>query len=175
MGEFLDKLPPNVVPHIREITKTSGLPEGEESVEKIAEAWLGKMAAFEDQIEGLNMEEVALLSKDEPKGSLAITYSGSLVNLGPLVGGARKVEYSSVGLRKDVPASATKEGSRLLKDISPDQTIEFEVGPVKSTSAIYKIAVFKGNPSAELQGKTLAQATQTLKEEFANVNKTVIL
>jgi hypothetical protein len=175
MGEFLDKLPPNVVSHIREITKTSGLPEGEESVEKIAEAWLGKMSAFEDQLEGLSMEEVEILAKDEPKGALAITYSGSIVNLGPLVGGTRKVEYSSVGLRKDVPASATKDGSRLSKDISPDQAIEFDVGPVKSTSAIYKIAVFKGNPSAEFQGKTLTQATQTLKEEFANVNKTVIL
>ncbi|KKK73521.1 hypothetical protein LCGC14_2892980, partial [marine sediment metagenome] len=40
MGEFLDKIPENIQDHIREITKTSGLPPDEESVEKIAKGWL---------------------------------------------------------------------------------------------------------------------------------------
>jgi hypothetical protein len=175
MGEFLDKLPANVQSHIKEITKTSGLPNDDESVEKIAEGWLQKKDAFEDQLKTMNMEEVQTLGKEDPKGALAITYSGSIINIGPLVDGGRSVEYSSVGLRSDVPASATKEGSKLGKDIKVDASIEFEVGPVKSTSAIFKIAVCKGNLSAEKQEEKITQATQMLKEEFVNVNKTVIL
>lgn len=175
MGEFLDKVPPNVVPHIKEITKTSGLPNTDESIEKIAEGWLEKKTAFEEQIVSANMEEVATLGKEDAKGALAITYSGSIVNIGPVVDGGRHVEYVSVGLRSDVPASANKDGSKLAKDLKVDQPLEFEVGPVKSTSAIFKIAICKGNLTAAKQEEKIAQVTQMLKEEFVNVNKTVIL
>jgi hypothetical protein len=152
----------------------SGLPEGEESVEIISQGWLEKMNVFEEQIQKMEMEEVDLLEKDDEKGALVLTYSGSLVNLGPLVDNVRKVQYASIGLRSDVPGVAEKEGSILAKDVAVDDTIEFDVGPVKSTSQIFKIAVLTGNPTAEEQEERITEATQIIQEEFVEVNKTII-
>ena len=152
----------------------SGLPEGEESVEIISQGWLEKMNVFEEQIQKMEMEEVDLLEKDEEKGALVLTYSGSLVNLGPLVDNVRKVQYASIGLRSDVPDVAEREGSILAKDVAVDDTIEFDVGPVKSTSQIFKIAILTGNPTAEEQEERITEATQIIQEEFVEVNKTII-
>jgi hypothetical protein len=174
MGEFLDNIPENIKEHIREITKTSGLPEGEESVEKIAKGWLEKKQVFEDKIGDMGMEEVDFLSADDERAALAITYSGSLVNIGPMVNGIRNVGYISIGLRSDVPDAAVKEGSKIVKDIAVDEQIEFEIGPVKNTSAIFKIAVLTGNYTAIEQEEKINQATLLIQEEFVEVNKTMI-
>jgi hypothetical protein len=174
MGEYFDQIPEELHDHIREITKMSGLPEGEESIEIISQGWLEKMNVFEEQIQKMEMEEVDLLEKDEEKGALVLTYSGSLVNLGPLVDDVRKVQYASIGLRSDVPGVAEREGSILAKDVAVDDTIEFDVGPVKSTSQIFKIAVLTGNPTAEEQEERITEATQIIQEEFVEVNKTII-
>lgn len=174
MGEYFDQIPEELHDHIREITKMSGLPDGEESVEIISQGWLEKKNVFEEQIQKMEMEEVDLLEKDEEKGALVLTYSGSLVNLGPLVDNVRKVQYASIGLRSDVPGVAEREGSILAKDVAVDDTIEFEVGPVKSTSQIFKIAVLTGNPTAEEQEERITEATQIIQEEFVEVNKTII-
>lgn len=174
MGEFLDQIPENIQGHIKEITKSSGLPDEEESVEKMAEAWLEKKKIFEEQMENMNMHEVDSFEKGDEKGCLALTYSGSLINIGPLVDGARKAEYTSVGIRSDVVPAAEKEGSTLVNDVIIDNIINFEVGPVQSTSPIFKIAVCEEGLDADEQSEKIAQATQILQEEFVNVNKTVI-
>jgi hypothetical protein len=121
------------------------------------------------------MEEIESLSMDDERGALAMTYSGSLLNLGPLVDGARKVVYTSVGFRTDAPDSAEKEGSKLAKDITSDDIIEFEVGPVKSTSKIFKIAVLKNDMSAEEQEENLTQVMTQVEELMLDVNKTVMM
>jgi hypothetical protein len=174
MGEFLDEIPENIQEHVREITKTSGLPSGEESVEKIAKGWLEKKQVFEEKIADLDMEEVDLLTSDDQRAALAITYSGSLVNIGPMVDGIRNAGYISIGLRSDVPDAAVKEGSKLAKDIAVDEQIEFVIGPVKNTSAIFKIAVLTGSHTAIEQEERINQATLLIQEEFVEVNKTII-
>lgn len=174
MGEFLDQIPEEIQGHVKEITRTSGLPEGDESVEKIAKGWLEKKQVFEEKIADLSMEEVESLEKDDERGALALTYSGSLVNIGPVVDGVRKASYASIGLRSDVPDTAEREGSVLAKEVVLDNTIEFEFGPVKNTSPIFKIAVLTGDFSAEEQEEKISEATQIIQEEFVEVNKTII-
>ncbi len=174
MGEFLDKIPENIQDHIREITKTSGLPPDEESVEKIAKGWLEKKKVFEKKIGEMGMEEVDFLTSDDERAALAITYSGSLVNIGPIVDGVRNAGYISIGLRSDVPDAALKEGSTLAKDVAVDDRIEFVIGPVKNTSAIFKIAVLTGSHTAIEQEEKLNEVTLLIQEEFVEVNKTMI-
>lgn len=171
----LDRIPENIRGHIREITNTSGLEESEESVEKIAESWLEKEKIFEEQMSLMDMEEVECLDGDSPDGALAMTWSGSLVNIGPLKEETRNVEYSSIGLRSDVPESATCEDSRISSSISRDSGIEFTKGPVQATSPIHKIAICRGNLEAEEQEERINSATQVLKDEFVNVNRTIVL
>jgi hypothetical protein len=174
MGEYLNQLPENIEEHIREITRSSGLPQGEESVEKMARGWIEKKQVFEDFIQKFQMEEVESFAQDDERGALALTYSGSLVKIGPIIDGVRKTQYASIGLRRDVPDVADKEGSTLGGDIGLDEPIAFDVGPVKSTSPILKIAVLSGHPSIEEQESRITEATRLIGDEFIGVNKTII-
>ncbi|MBN2440999.1 MAG: hypothetical protein JXJ04_06625 [Spirochaetales bacterium] len=175
MGEYLDQVPENLHGHIRAIAKASKLGDDEESMEKLAKGWLDKKLVFEEEIDKQEMEEIDFLSKDDERGVLAMTYSGSLLNLGPLVDGTRKVVYTSVGFRTDAPDSAENAKSKLAKDITIDDIIEFEVGPVKSTSKIFKIAVLKNDMSPEEQEENLTQVMTQVEELMLDVNKTVMM
>jgi len=173
MGKYMEQIPEKLQGHIKQLVKTSGLPQDEESEEKIAQGWLEKSRVFEEKITEFNMEEVESLEEDEEAGALVLTYSGSLVTVGPLVEGVRDVQYSSIGLRKDVPESATREDSVLNGDIVLDEIIEFQHGPVKSTSPVFRIAIAPEGMSPEEQQKTITEATQVITEEFIEVNKTI--
>jgi len=174
MGEFFDQIPDNIQDHIKDISKSSGLPDNEESTELIAKAWIDKKIIFEEKIDEMNMEELVSFEKEDTRGVIALTYSGSLINVGPMVENTRNVEYTSIGIRSDVPDSAVKNNSILLSDINIDEAAEFEVGPVKSTSPIFKIAVCKGEISVEEQEETLKKTTVVLSDEFAKINNTLI-
>ena len=150
------------------------MPDGEESLEKIAEAWLEKKKIFEEESQNLNMEEIEILEKDEAKGALALTYSGSLINIGPNSEGKRKISYASIGLRSDVPALATEENSNLANDIVVDKQAEFVKGPIKKSSPIFKIAICKEDLTPKEEEKQLNQATMIIMDNFVEVNKTVI-
>ncbi len=174
MGEYFDKLPAAIQEHIREITKTSGLEYNDDSFERMAQGWTEKKNAFEDNISSLFMEELNNFGKDDERGALIMTYSGSLLTAGPVESDSRTIEYISIGLRSDVPKSVSGKGN-FSEDVEVDKEALFKSGPIKSTSAVYKIAVCKKNVSAEEQLETLNNATVALEEEFTNINKTVIL
>ena len=130
---------------------------------------------FEERIVSLNMEETDSLSKDDDNGALVLTYSGSLVSIGPLSDGDRSVEYTSIDLRGDVPKSASADDGKLGADINIDNSVEFEKGPIKSSSPVFKIAVFKEEMSTEEEQESLNKATVILTDDFAKINKTIIL
>lgn len=174
MGEILNQLPSEIQIHIKGIAKSAGLSDDEESYEKLAKGWLDKKTIFETQIADQNMMEVESLNKDDEKGAVALTFSGSLVLIGPLVEGFRKAGYNSIGIRKNVPDSMVQENSKLAADITVNSPIEFESGPVKSTSSIYKIAVCKDDLDAIEQEEKISEVTVIMTEEFVNVNKDLV-
>jgi len=160
--------------HIKQIAKTSGMTEGDETLEVLAQAWEEKRKCFEDGLSENQLEEVSFFSKDEEKGAVALTYSGSLITLGPLVDGYRKADYTSIGLRKDVPSTASEQMASLADDVEVDSVISFTKGPIQRSSPIYKIAVSMEDLQAEEEEALLTQITQDIAEEFVEVNKTII-
>lgn len=175
MSTFFKQIPQTVQTHLAGITSKSGLPEGDESIELMSQAWMDKKQAFEREIENNNMQEVDSLDKYDEQGAVVMTYSGSLINLGPLVNDVRNVEYRSIGIRTDVPDVAEHAASVLSHDLDIDQEVVFETGPVNSTSAVYKIAVPTEALDAAEQQEVLSNATMVLTQEFSNINKTVLL
>jgi hypothetical protein len=175
MGEYLDQVPAEIRDHIRQITRTSGLPDSEESVEMIAEGWLEKKELFEKQVAEMGMNEVQTLVRDDQQACLAMTYSGSLLNIGPLREEGRNVQYASIGLRQDVPETASKEGSQLSSDVTVGEPVTFSPGPIQSSSPIFKIAVTSEEMDLEEQEEVVTKATQILTEEFVDVNKNLEL
>ena len=155
MSEHLDLIPVGIQGHIRQITKTSGLPDTEDSVDMIAQGWLEKKERFEKLLARMNMEAVDLLEKTDPRGCLAMTYSGSLINIGPLREGGRTVQYASIGLRQDVPEVATQEGSELGADVVEGAPVTFTQGPIKSSSPVLTIAVGSDEMDLEEQERQI--------------------
>ncbi len=171
MGQYLDQIPVELQEHVRQITRTSGLPDTEDSLEMIAQGWLEKRKRFEKIVTRMNMEEIDLLEASDERGCLAMTYSGSLVNVGPLREQGRTAQYASIGLRKDVPEAAAKESSELAADVRVGAEISFKVGPVRSTSPVLKIAVTSEEMDLEEQERVITKATEVLTREFVKVNK----
>ncbi len=169
-----DALEPIIQDHIRQITKTSGLPSTPDTYEMMADAWLEKKTCFEEALADNDLEEVSFLGRAEARGALVLTYSGSLINLGPQTDGLRRCEYTSLGMRTDVPASAVEEASVLAADLEADEPAQFEKGPIKSSSPVFKIAVAKAKMAAEAEEALLTQVSQELAQDFVEVNKTVI-
>jgi hypothetical protein len=174
MGSNFDSLDEFIQEHVRQMVKPSGLPPGEESLEALASSWLEKRKAFEEVVCNNDMEEVQLFAAEDDHGGIVMTYSGSLLNIGPLVGGARHCEYAPIGLRKDVPESAVEEASLLEGDFETDSVAAFKKGPVRKTSPILKIARFKKKYAPELEEARLSEVTQVLTGDFVEVNKTVV-
>jgi len=160
--------------HIEAMTRSSGLPEGPESLARMAAAWLDKKRMFELQVRALAMRPVEGLPLDDPSGALALTYSGSLLSLEPATGGARRVEYASIPLRADVPGVAVAEAARLERGLRLDEEAVFAEGPVKSTSQLMLIAACGSEISPREQRERIRQATIYLTNGFLRINRTLI-
>jgi hypothetical protein len=101
-----------------------------------------------------------------------MTYSGSLLTFGPAGEEGRSAEYVSIGMRQDVPDTAKKDESVLAEDVQVDEVVSFESGPIKQSSAVFKIAVVQEDLEPEEQDELLSEVTQVLTEGFVEVNKT---
>jgi hypothetical protein len=171
MGEYLNQVPVEIQSHLRQITRTSGLPDTEDSLEMIAQGWVEKKERFDNHLSRNSLEEIDVLEKADSRGCLAMTYSGSLLNIGPLREMGRNVQYVSIGLRKDVPESAAQEGSELGRDVKIGTTVEFAVGPIQSSSPVFKIAVTSEDLDLDEQERKITRSTEILTREFVKVNK----
>jgi nucleoid DNA-binding protein len=174
VSEQINDLSPTVRAHLKKITSSSGLPDTEESFRKMAEVWLEKKNLFEGQIHALGMEEVESFAGDDPRGALLLTYSGSLVSLGTLSGGGRRLEYASISLRADVPDLLVTQGVGLAADICIDSEAQFSGGKIRSTSSLLKIAVCPQEIGVEEQEKRIREATIFLTNGFVKLNRTVL-
>lgn len=174
MSEKFDQLPAAIQVHIKNITATAGLPDNEESYEILAGGWQDKEDVFAKELAEQGMVEVKLLEKENTKGAIALTYSGSLVLIGPIIDDKRKCGYNSIGIRKDVPKTIVDEKSVLSSDIEIGQPIKFESGPVQSTSAIYKIALCEDGLDAIEEEEKISEVTVIVAGEFADINKALV-
>lgn len=160
--------------HIQQLVKTAGLPDTEESIESLERGWQEKLDTFEKQVEERDMEMVEEFDAEDERGALLMTYSGSLINLGPKGEHGRFVAYHSIGMRNDVPESAETDNTDLADEVVIDEGATFTNGPIKKSSPIFKIAVIVEEMEDAEQEELLAEVTQMLADDFIEVNKTII-
>jgi len=168
-------IPDNIVKHLEVVIKTFGLESDEETMGRLVTGWLEKEEAFKEQMFNMGMDEVGVFDCDDERAALALTYSGSLLTIGPLMDGARKIDYTSIGFRQDVPETLTKEGSSLAENIMLDKGIVFKSGPIKQTSPIFKIVACPETFSPEEQEDLIEQATTMIIDSFSDINHDTIL
>ena len=173
MSGIFDSLDSTIREHLRFIRSAAGLPEGPLSLELLAEGWRDKEEAFSKQVQNLDMEETSEC-RDGDRGFLALTYSGSLVAVGPVENGCRRAVYVSIDRRRDVPARAESDDAALDGPVTVGAEIRFSRGPVRQSSAVYKLALLQAAlPPAE-QNEKLDEATLVLTREFKAVDETMI-
>ena len=175
MEKVFDSLPEQIKKHLGEVMRSSGLPDNEESLEAISRNWLDKKNLFEGQIKSLDMIETDGYAADDPQGALALTYSGSLISLGPSRGGSRWMEYYSIKLRGDVPEMSKNPEVRIKADTGTDKILEFEGGIIKSTSALFKIAICRDGVSPEEQETRIHEAVLFLTNGFVKINRSLAI
>ncbi len=175
MDEFFDQCPAMVQNQIKDIIKNSDFENEEQAVEMMAKAWIEKRDIFDKRIEMLYMEETDSFSKDDKRSALILTYSGSLMSIGPLIDGIRIVEYASIDQRGNVPKTVSTPDSKLANDIKIDKPVEFEKGPIKISSPVFKIAIFDEDMDIDKIMENLNKVTEILRDEFANINQTLII
>ena len=171
----MEQISEKVQGHVRRLVSSAGLPDTEESLEAIAQGWLEKKEIFENQVSESGMDEVSSILSDDERGCILMTYSGSLINIGPLVDGVRKADYASIGLREDVPAFAEHDAAVLEHNVEVDASAVFSSGPVQKSSPIFKIAAPPEELEPEEQLELLSDVTQIISEDFVEVNKTIVI
>ncbi|MGK0291578.1 MAG: hypothetical protein ACI86H_003047 [bacterium] len=175
MSNYFESLPKQIQNHLKSLLPATGLSNTPDSYEKMAVGWSEKEQKFKAEIEKRKLLEINELELSDTRAAVALTYSGSLMLLGPVIDGARKIAYSSIGMRRDVPESAMRENSKLAKEVRVDHPIELEIGPIQKSSPIFKIAVCNYELAPAEQDEVITEATIALTEQFVDVNKTMIL
>ncbi|MBN2051695.1 MAG: hypothetical protein JW760_14690 [Spirochaetales bacterium] len=175
MGAYFEQLDSKVADHIKGLRQSIKVADDDEALEILAKGWKEKEDAFIHQLSTRNMEAVEEFNpEDESGGLLLLTYSGSLLNIGPMDGGKRKASYASIGMREDVPKFAESDDAVVEGPIKLGEGVKFSKGPIKSSSPIYMIAVVVEDLEAVEEEELLSEVTQILAEDFTEVNRTII-
>lgn len=164
-------IPQHILKHLETAVTTFGLEDNDETLDRLKAGWLEKEESFIQEMANIGMEEIESFRTYDERGVLALTYSGSLISIGPLMDNERRVDYTSIGVRRDVPEALTKEGSQLAQDMALDRDVVFEGGPIQKTSPVYKMVVCPENLSSDDQTDLIQQATTMVIETFADINQ----
>jgi len=159
--------------HLASLVRSSGLPDTEETFQRMAAAWLSKKRMFEDQARALDMQELDSLPAGDRRGVLLLTWSGSLVSLEPPSPTERRGEYASVEMRTDVPHLLLLDGVDIPRGLALNQEAEFSAGPLRRTSALLKIVACDPSVAADEQARRIREATIFLTNGFVKINRTV--
>ncbi|WP_037572057.1 HU family DNA-binding protein [Spirochaeta cellobiosiphila] len=164
-------LPTEIENHLKGLIQTSDgdWAKEEGAWDNIKLTWEQKDILFEEQIRLLGMEEVESLSEDDSRAVLILTYSGSLISIG--CGPHRWFEYASIKLRNDVPDILLSDNIKWESAPTIKQTLSIKGGPVKNTSALYRIAVCKEGIDTGEQDKRVREATIFLTNSFVKLNR----
>ena len=168
-----EELPTHIREHLRAITASSGLPDTEESLQRITENWLTKHRLFLDQTALLSMSAEERFAPDDPRGVLLLTYSGSLISLGVLGEEGRSLEYASIKLRADVPELVREEGVQLPEEILKDAPAAFTGSSIDRSSNILEMAACPAELSLAEQEQRLREATIFLTNGFSKMNRSI--
>jgi nucleoid DNA-binding protein len=173
-NETLMELPDKVRRHIEAVADAIASEADERAVERVAEVWFEKRRLFTEQTRALDMENADLFAADDPRGAVLLTYSASLIMVGPATeerGGGRSFEYASIKARTDVPELLSADAVRIARDIAVDQTAVFEGTALERSSEILRIATFPDGLDAAEQRERLRQAMVFLTNGFVHVNR----
>lgn len=178
MGEYsvsFDDLPEKVQRHITSVAGETEIESEERAIERVTEVWLEKRRLFAEQTDAVGMVGTETFSVEDSRGALLLTYSASLIVLGPSEGDnkSRSFEYASIKARTDVPDLLTADAARLTDDVAVDRPASFGGTQIRQSSEILRIATFPEGLDVSEQRERLRQAAIFLTNGFVHANRTL--
>lgn len=180
-----ENLPERIQRHLESITESSGLPPGEDSLARITANWVEKRDLFDEQTGLLEMVDLEELGPDDPRGVLVLTYSGSLLSLGPRAGSdtaaaegtraGRRFEYASIPLRADVPSLVREDGVELDGSLRRDEPVRFRGSSIEQSSPVLRAVACEPDVSPGDQERRIREATIFLTNGFVKLNRTLTM
>jgi hypothetical protein len=172
-----EQLPKPIQQHISGIAKELGKDDDQNFLEELGSIWQNKSILFQEQARAVGMTMVEKLPEGDQRGALFLTYSGSLLSVGPVFEGmsGRWMEYSSIKLRTDVPDIMVEKEANISGGTSVGQGVKLVGSKLKQTSSIYFIAVCESNVPLEEQDKRIRESTIFLTNGFMKYNRTLTL
>jgi nucleoid DNA-binding protein len=167
------RLPEEIRKQIDSLAEEADMKSLPDIRERLAANWESKYELFESQVRLLEMAELPALKAGDPRGFLAITYSGSILSVGPLAPLGRWIEYVPIKLRKDVPEIVSGESAQIDGAVSRDSSLLFLKGPLKSTSSVYRIAACAEGIDPEEQDRRIREAAIFLTHGFIKMNRSL--
>ena len=168
----IEDLPEAVQAHLLNLIKGSGLADTPEFRSRLAHIWDRKCTLFEQQINYLDMELAEKIEAQDRRAMIILTYSGSIVSVGPLKN-TRDVEYASIHLRADVPKSVIVSETNLEGGAAVNKPVCFSAGAIKKTSPAYMIAVCGSSLSDDVQSERVREAMIFLTNGFLKINQSI--
>lgn len=168
---LMDHLSPPVFAHLKSIQQESNLPDTEQSFSRITEAWLLKRALFDRMIEHGNFKKARVFQKNTKSGCIAMTLSGSIIAIGPIVDGKREVIYTSLGMRTSVPEVFIEKNGVLAEDMVVDSSLALVKSKLKSTSHIVAIGIAEESEDVNDQINNIEEIKKFLEDNFIKVNE----
>lgn len=173
--ETTGKLPPEIDNQIEALFKESGVSSQSFTRKQFEQLWLEKFKLFTSQMKGIEMESTDTFAKEDPRGLILLTYSGSLICLGPKGSDGRWLEYASIKLRKDVPELMRAEGAALGSALARDECALFEGTSLRKSSPLFRISCCPEGVDPEEQDRRIKEAMIFLTNGFVKINKSLSL
>lgn len=170
-----DEVPARIQAQLDALLAETGKTASPEARERLAALWARKYRLFTGQTAALGMELIEELPVADDRAAIFLTYSGSLISLGPRRGKDRWLEYASIQLRSDVPDLVRGDRVNLTSAARLDQAAGFEGTSLKRSSALYRIAVCPAGISADEQERRVREATVYMTNGFIKLNRTLSL
>jgi nucleoid DNA-binding protein len=152
-----------------------------EYLHTLTDVWRQKEELFREQIKSVKLELVDSVSNKDTRGMMILSYSGSILCVGPVfltstnINFSRWVEYSSIKLRTEVPDIIMEKGASLSAMLSVGQSVNLENSRVKTTSPAYLIAVCPEGIDEDEQDKRVRQSAVFITAGFMKYNQTLQL
>ncbi|MDC7235303.1 MAG: hypothetical protein PQJ58_18870 [Spirochaetales bacterium] len=170
MNTIVQTVPEAVADHLRDVAVKFGLEDKEESYAALEQSWIEKMEVFEHEMIERGMDEVGVFRPEDERAALLLTYSGSLISLGPLEDGERQIRYTSIGIRKDVPETMDLVNQKIEGCAEAGESLLFSDGPMKRTSPLFRIVVPPLSLDPDEQTCLVEDAVTVISEKFADLN-----
>jgi nucleoid DNA-binding protein len=166
----IGKIPKEIEEHLAGLVRSLDPSDPKELFQRLQEGWIEKERLFTSQTEMLDMEIISGMSKEDSRGCILLTNSGSLLALSPE---GSWMEYASIPIRSDVPEILLGKDVAFEAPLSVGDPALLSHGSLKKTSPIYRIAVCKGDTPATEQEKRIREAMIFLTNGFARINKSI--